>query len=107
MRPSAARRGDSLSAESTLWNQCLRVLQVELPEQQFNTWIRPLQAVDDDAALHLLAPNRFVVDWLRQHYMDRILELVGDRGTDVEVLLEVGSRVVASPPPSQPRSAPP
>jgi len=84
-----------LSVESTLWNQCLRVLQVELPEQQFNTWIRPLQAVDDDASLRLLAPNRFVVDWLRQHYMDRILELVGDGGENIEVLLEVGSRAAA------------
>jgi len=86
-----------LSAESTLWNQCLRVLQAELPEQQFNTWIRPLQAVDNDKLLRLLAPNRFVVDWLRQHYMDRILELVGDRGNDIEVLLEVGSRTVVRP----------
>ena len=86
-----------MSAESTLWNQCLRVLQVELPEQQFNTWIRPLQAVDDDALLRLLAPNRFVVDWLRQHYLDRILELVSDGGEDIEVLLEVGSRSAASP----------
>jgi chromosomal replication initiator protein len=84
--------GNVLPADSTLWNQCLRVLQVELPEQQFNTWIRPLQAVDDDALLRLLAPNRFVVDWLQQHYMDRILELVGDGEQDVEVLLEVGSR---------------
>jgi chromosomal replication initiator protein len=96
-----------LSAESTLWNQCLRVLRTELPEQQFNTWIRPLQAVDDDTLLRLLAPNRFVVDWLRQHYMDRILELVGDRGNDIEVLLEVGSRAAASPAPGTPgRPAP-
>ncbi len=86
-----------MSAESTLWNQCLRVLQVEIPEQQFNTWIRPLQAVDDDAALRLLAPNRFVVDWLRQHYMDRILELVDDGSKNVEVLLEVGSRAADAP----------
>ena len=95
-----------MSAESTLWNQCLRVLQVELPEQQFNTWIRPLQAVDDDAALRLLAPNRFVVDWLQQHYMDRILELVGDGGANVEVLLEVGSRAAAAPTSKATRPAP-
>jgi len=86
-----------LSAESTLWNQCLRVLQVEIPEQQFNTWIRPLQAVDDDALLRLLAPNRFVVDWLKQHYMERILELVDDGGENVEVSLEVGSRAAEKP----------
>ncbi len=95
-----------MSVESTLWNRCLRVLQVELPEQQFNTWIRPLQAVDDDASLRLLAPNRFVVDWLRQHYMDRILELVGDGGQNIEVLLEVGSRSVAPAATAAQRPAP-
>jgi chromosomal replication initiator protein len=81
-----------LSVESTLWNECIRVLQGELPEQQFNTWIRPLQAVDNGAVLRLLAPNRFVIDWLQQHYLERILEVVDDSGTNIEVLLEVGSR---------------
>ncbi|MDH3362169.1 MAG: chromosomal replication initiator protein DnaA [Gammaproteobacteria bacterium] len=95
-----------MSVESTLWNQCLRVLQVELPEQQFNTWIRPLQAVDDDTSLRLLAPNRFVVDWLRQHYMDRILELVGDGGDNIKVLLEVGSRSVGQARTDAPRPTP-
>jgi chromosomal replication initiator protein len=84
--------GNSLSAESTLWNQCLRVLQAELPEQQFNTWIRPLQAVDDGSVLRLLAPNRFVVDWLQQHHLQRILQLVEEGGGGTELVIEVGSR---------------
>jgi len=86
-----------LSAESTLWNQCIRVLQAELPEQQFNTWIRPLQAVDDTGILRLLAPNRFVIDWVQQHHMDRVLELMDDIGADIEVVLEVGSREASAP----------
>ena len=81
-----------MSAESTLWNQCIRVLQAELPEQQFNTWIRPLQAVDDGPVLRLLAPNRFVIDWVQDHYMERILELVDDSDPSAEVVVEVGSR---------------
>jgi len=84
--------GNSLSAESTLWNQCLRVLQGELPEQQFNTWIRPLQAVDDGSVLRLLAPNRFVVDWLKEHHLQRILQLVEENGGGTELVIEVGSR---------------
>ena len=87
-----------LSAESTLWNQCIRVLQAELPEQQFNTWIRPLQAVDDGSTLRLLAPNRFVIDWLQQHYMERILQLVDDGNTNTEVVVEVGSRIQTATP---------
>jgi chromosomal replication initiator protein len=86
-----------LTAESTLWNQCLRVLREELPEQQFNTWIRPLQAVDDGSVLRLLAPNRFVVDWLQQHHLQRILLLVEERGAGTEVVVEVGSRTAAAP----------
>jgi len=81
-----------LSAESSIWNQCIRVLQAEVPEQQFNTWIRPLQAVEDGRVLRLLAPNRFVIDWLQQHYMTRISEIVDDTGPDTELVVEVGSR---------------
>jgi chromosomal replication initiator protein len=95
---------NTLAAESTLWNQCTQVLQAELPEQQFNTWIRPLQAVDEGSVLRLLAPNRFVIDWVRQNYLDRILEVVDDTGGNVEVVVEVGSRD-SSPPPAAPPAA--
>jgi chromosomal replication initiator protein len=102
--------GNSLSAESTLWNQCLRVLQAELPEQQFNTWIRPLQAVDDGSILRLLAPNRFVVDWLQQHHLQRILLLVEENGAGTELVIEVGSRsgrgTSSKPGSNRPRAAP-
>jgi chromosomal replication initiator protein len=81
----------------TVWNRCVRDLQAELPEQQFNTWIRPLQAVEDGAVLKLLAPNRFVVDWLNEHYLGRIEELVDTAGGSAQVVVEVGSR--QGPPP--------
>jgi chromosomal replication initiator protein len=95
--------GKSLSAESTLWTQCTRVLQAELPEQQFNTWIRPLQAVDEGSVLRLLAPNRFVIDWVRQHYLGRILEVVDDTDANTEVVVEVGSRQAAPTATSAPK----
>ncbi len=76
----------------TIWNRCIRDLQAELPEQQFNTWIRPLQAVENDGELKLLAPNRFVVDWLQEHYIERILEIVDNSGSPTNVVVEVGSR---------------
>ena len=53
----------------SLWHQCLRRLEAELPEQAFNTWIRPLQAVEDGGRLRLLAPNRYVVDWVNQTFI--------------------------------------
>jgi len=97
-----------LTAETTLWNRCVRDLQAELPEQEFNTWIRPLQAVEDGAVLRLLAPNRFVVDWLKKHYLDRIHELVGDQDEATELVVEVGSRQPTAAPagPSNQRPRP-
>ncbi len=87
-----------MPAETTLWNRCIRDLQAELPEQQFNTWIRPLQAVEDDGRLRLLAPNRFVVDWLQEHYIQRILEIIDGSGGSTELVVEVGSRQGAPEP---------
>ena len=87
-----------MPAETTLWNRCIRDLQAELPEQQFNTWIRPLQAVEDDGRLRLLAPNRFVVDWLQEHYIQRILEIIDGSGGKTELVVEVGSRQGAAEP---------
>lgn len=93
-----------MQAETNLWNRCIRDLQAELPEQQFNTWIRPLQAVEEGTVLKLLAPNRFVVDWLNQHYLGRIEELVDGAGGGNQVVVEVGSRQIhAAPVASRPR----
>ncbi len=101
-----------LAAENSLWSRCLRELQAELPEQQFNTWIRPLQAIEENQVLRLLAPNRFVVDWLQEHHVERILELVDGVSSGVEVIIEVGSRAgpaavtssVDGPPPAAARA---
>mgnify|MGYP001330313715 CR=1 FL=1 len=76
------------AAQPSLWNQCLKALELELPEQQFNTWIRPLQAESTSVGLRLLAPNRFVVDWVQENCMAQILSVAGT--TPVEVI--VGSR---------------
>ena len=81
-----------MPADKTLWNRCVRSLQAELPEQPFNAWIRPLQAEENESQLRLLAPNRFVVDWLQEHYIERIVELVDGSDRSIKVLVEVGSR---------------
>jgi chromosomal replication initiator protein len=78
----------------SLWNRCLRVLEGELPEQQFNTWVRPLQAIERDGELKLLAPNRYVVEWLAQNSLPRIKELLVAfaEGSAPELVLDVGTR---------------
>ncbi len=86
--------------ETSLWNQCLRRLEAELTEQSFNTWIRPLQAVEDGGRLRLLAPNRYVVDWVNQNCASRIGELLDELvpAPAPQVVLEVGSRRAAPMP---------
>ncbi|WP_421867807.1 chromosomal replication initiator protein DnaA [Motiliproteus sp.] len=86
----------------TLWQTCLGHLEQEFPPQQFNTWIRPLKAEPGaDAQLRLLAPNRFVMDWVSDKYLKRIKELLLEHGDNLisEVILEVsgGSLRQASP----------
>lgn len=80
---------------ATVWQKCLSLLQEEYPAQQFNTWIRPLQAEVDANSLTLLAPNRFVVDWVKKHFFSRIQELVAQLSANAVKLVsvEIGSKV--------------
>jgi len=91
----------------SLWNRCLRVLEGELPEQQFNTWVRPLQAIEREGELRLLAPNRYVIEWLGQNLLPRIKELTlaFAEGLAPEVALDVGTRagVMVRPAPAAPK----
>lgn len=77
-----------------LWQKCLGYLQDELPSQQFNTWIRPLQADTEGQSLKLLAPNRFVLQWVSDKYLTRISELLSElsNGQPPQLILEIGSK---------------
>ncbi len=80
----------------SLWQQCLARLQDELPATEFSMWIRPLQAELSDNTLALYAPNRFVLDWVRDKYLNNINGLLNDFcGIDAPLLrFEVGSKPV-------------
>lgn len=59
-----------------LWPFCLSRLEQELPQQQYNTWIKTLRAeAGEDGTFRLIAPNRFVLQWVRERYLSRIHEL--------------------------------
>ena len=77
-----------------LWDRCLDRLEGELSPQQFNTWIRPLHAVNEGCNLRLLAPNQFVLDRVSNQFLARIHELMEQIGSidATQVFLEVGSR---------------
>ena len=81
------------------WHQCLNRLRNELSPDQFNTYVAPLQAISEGNSLRLLAPNPYVVTWLRQHCLERIRELAAtadDGGQSMDVSIDVGTRMTGA-----------
>ena len=90
--------------DASIWNRCAEALESELPDTQFNTWVRPLQSLESDGELRLLAPNRFVVDWINANLMRRIGELAHAEtgGRAIKISIEVGEKPEAAPPAPEP-----
>jgi chromosomal replication initiator protein len=83
------------------WQKCLDRLEGELSAQQFNTWIRPLQVIEDEHCMRLLAPNRFVLDWVNNRFLEKINKIVeADKGTasGFQVRLEIGTATSTAKP---------
>ncbi|MEM8593759.1 MAG: chromosomal replication initiator protein DnaA [Pseudomonadota bacterium] len=87
-----------------VWEQCLRQFQHEIPEQQYNTWIKPLcikhSAKDEDhQLLNLQAPNRFIKDWVDSKFMPRINELINkhSEGQLIQAVLSIPDMQQAPP----------
>ena len=86
-------------APESVWSQCQSQLQNELPEQQYNTWIRPLtlnkhndsySATSNSDVVRILAPNRFVEDWVKNKFLTRIEELFYQLSGN-EVILDISA----------------
>lgn len=88
-----------MSVSVELWQQCVELLRDELPAQQFNTWIRPLQVEAEGDELRVYAPNRFVLDWVNEKYLSRLLELLSERtnGLVPALSLLIGSKRSSAP----------
>ena len=78
--------------QEPIWPLCLTRLENDLPIQQFNTWIRPLQAVEKETGLTLLAPNRDVRDTVERDYLGQISGLANKfRHQDIDISIDIGS----------------
>jgi len=78
---------------SSLWNTCLSILEDEISSSDFSTWIRPLQAEEENNQIKLLAPNRFVLDWVKEHHFDKIEQTVQQFSKgDFSISLAIGSK---------------
>jgi chromosomal replication initiator protein len=109
--PAPRKTGRNKGMPQNIWQRCLQHLERELPAEDINTWIRPLQAVSGKSRTRLLAPNAYVRDHISKNYLERIRDIfehlgesrdsavveVGNavRGATIEVPLPKASRPVA------------
>ena len=77
-----------------MWSNCLQRLEQELSDQQLNTWIRPLQVIEENNQIKLLAPNRFVQDWVKQNFHEKIQSILLDLDAEqsIQLNIEIGSQ---------------
>lgn len=77
----------------SIWKKCLECLQDEIAPQQFNLWLRPLQAEIKNNAIVLLAPNRFVLDNINDNFLAQIKTILKAQcGESPNIILEVGTK---------------
>ena len=82
---------------SAVWNLCLGRLEDNLSPQQFNTWIRPLQAIEEGKDLKLFAPNQFVRDFIVKEMFDEVQKMANSFSTTpLDLKVEVGTGTPSS-----------
>lgn len=90
--------------KNDIWSQCLQYLEQHGAEQNlcsendFNTWIRPLQVDVREHVIVFMAPNTFAIDWIKQHFLSQIQQLLHqmEPARDFELQFLVGSNVEES-----------
>ena len=89
---------DEASLGQGLWRAVVEQLAQEMPEQQFNTWIKPLTAVvsEDLSKVTLYVANRFKLDWIRAQYAGRLSAMLEETyGQPVAIELAIAQRDAA------------
>ncbi|ACT46912.1 chromosomal replication initiator protein DnaA [Methylotenera mobilis] len=83
------------------WPACLSKFQKELSAQQFNTWIKPLQTEVNGDAVRIFAPNRFVMQWVKDRFLKKIEQFAEEHQPDLQIELVLGD-ATAKPAPAEP-----
>jgi len=60
----------------TLWEKCISKIENDIDDHDFNMWVRPLSAINDDASFRLHAPNRFIKDWLEDNLLEKLQDAI-------------------------------
>lgn len=83
----------AIALATFVWQKCLDRLQDHISLQDFNTWIRPLQAEQKENQLVLWAPNQFVLHCVNERFLVHINQILTQLDeAPLEVILRVGSR---------------
>jgi len=94
---------------NSFWRFCLSHFEKELPAQQFRTWIKPLKFYADGSSLTLVAPNRFVLQWIRDKFLSRVHELAAEHlkhPVEIRLLLAEKDAAIHPPLPAKQEPAP-
>jgi chromosomal replication initiator protein len=92
----------------SFWTHCLRHFEKAVPAQQYRTWIQPLHARLDGTTVRIAAPNRFVLEWVKDKYLDEIRKLSSEYlRKDIDVALSLSEATIAPRAPSADDSTPP
>jgi len=72
------------------WPACLSKFEKELSAQQFNTWIKPLHTEVSGDAVRVFAPNRFVMQWVKDRFLKKIEQFALEHKPDMQIELVLG-----------------
>ncbi|HUL41421.1 MAG TPA: chromosomal replication initiator protein DnaA [Burkholderiales bacterium] len=80
------------------WLSCLAYFEKELTAQQFNTWIKPLRFVPDNDSMLLVAPNRFVMQWIKERFLARIQKMAEQHfAKPISLVLALPEKIATKP----------
>jgi chromosomal replication initiator protein len=81
------------AVSTSIWEKCLDYLRDEIPSDQFNMWLQPLQAEFKNGTLYLITPNSYVLENVNEKFLERIKELIGDLSeASIKVKLARGAK---------------
>ena len=89
---------ENTGAMENFWAHCLLKFEQELSAQQYNTWIKPLRARVNGQAVQIVAPNKFVMQWVKSKFFNRIETIAHELSNSVMVELVVDSSILQTEP---------
>ncbi len=86
-----------------IWKNCLKGVEEHVSPQHFATWFRPIKVLGgNDESLELEVPNRFFLEWIKEHYLLLLREMIRKAAKkDVHLVWKIGDE-----PPALAASAP-